>query len=497
MSSLPLRLGVALFLCLGFSRLTAGTPLPRSTPESQGISSAAILAFVDDVEKNIDALHSLMIVRHGQVVAEGWWTPYGAESPHQLYSLSKSFTSTAIGLLAAEGKLNINDFVLSYFPEYAPKEPSDNLKVMRIRDLLIMANGHETDAAVWAAKGPWAQAFLAHPVPHRPGTHFFYNSSGSYMLSAIAQKVSGQSLLEYLQPRLFEPLGIDHPTWEADPQGISVGASGLNLRTEDIAKFGQLYLQKGRWGDRQLVPEAWVETATALHTSSGNDPDHDGHQGYGYQFWRSRHHAYQANGAFGQLCIVMPDQDTVIAITSGLKRTQLVMNLVWQHFLPALQPAALPANPDAQAELTAKLARLTLPVPAGTVASTVAGSVTSHTYEFPANEPALNSLRLDPAADGAMIVHLKFNGKDQSFTCTPGVWQKTHLVYKAEDELPYAVAGAWTAADTYTLKLCAYETPYINTMRLKFSGDTVHCELEPNVDWGPIKVLTLTGQRVN
>ncbi len=223
---------------------------PRSAPEAQGISSAAILAFVEEAEQKLDALHSIMIVRHGQVVAEGWWAPYAASEPHMLFSLSKSFTSTAVGLAVAEGKLKVDDPVLGFFPDEAPAQPSANLKAMRVRDLLTMSTGHHDEDIrdfPYNGEGSVVKAFLERPVAHKPGTFFFYNTPASYMLSAIVQKVTGQSVLAYLGPRLFEPLGIENPTWDASKQGVSLGGFGLNVRTEDIARFGQLYLQKGMW----------------------------------------------------------------------------------------------------------------------------------------------------------------------------------------------------------------------------------------------------------
>ena len=174
----------------------------------------------------------------------------------------------------------------------------------------------------------WVKSFLTHPVPFKPGTHFLYNTSGTYMLSAIVQKVTGKTLLEYLTPRLFEPLGIDKPTWETSPQGISCGGFGLSIRTEDIGKFGQLYLQKGKWNGKQLVAESWVEAATSRQIANGNNPNSDWNQGYGYQFWRCRHGAYRGDGAFGQYCVVLPEQDAVIVITAGVKDMQAVMNLI-------------------------------------------------------------------------------------------------------------------------------------------------------------------------
>ena len=310
--------------------------LPRSTPEAQGISSTAVLVLVEAIDKNVQYPNSFMLLRHGHVVAEGWWAPYDAASRHSLYSLSKSFTSTAVGLAVAEGKLSIDDEVLKFFPDDAPAEPSGNLKAMRVSDLLRMSTGHQSEPPR-TADAPWTKTFLAHPVPFKPGTHFLYNTSATYMLSAIVQKATGLTLLEYLGPRLFEPLGIEHPTWEASPAGISTGGYGLSIRTEDIARFGQLYLQKGKWHERQLVPAAWIETATSRQTSNGSNPQSDWDQGYGYQFWRCRHGAYRGDGAFGQYCVVLPEQDAVIAITGGLKDMQAVLNLVWETLLPAMR----------------------------------------------------------------------------------------------------------------------------------------------------------------
>ena len=281
---------IALIVLMG--PITVAAELPRSAPEAQGVCSEAVLEFVDEADKSIDSLHSFMLLRHGHVLAEGWWAPYRAEAPHSLYSLSKSFTSTAVGLAVAEGKLSVDDELLELFPEDAPPEPSGNLKSMRISDLLRMSTGHQTEPRR-TEEEPWTKTFLAHPVPFKPGTHFLYNTSATYMLSAAVQKVTGETVLDYLTPRLFEPLGIENPTWETSPQGISVGGYGLSVRTEDIARFGQLYLQKGNWNGKQLVPEAWIEAATSRQTSNGSDPNSDWNQGYGYQFWRCRHGVYR------------------------------------------------------------------------------------------------------------------------------------------------------------------------------------------------------------
>src|SRR5262245_11058011 len=208
--------------------------LPRSSPEQQGLPSADLLAFIEAADKDIDTMNSFMLIRHGHVVAEGWWAPYDRDTPHALYSLSKSFTSTAVGLAIAEGKLNLDDPVLRFFPDDVPAESSANLKAMRLSDLLRMSTGHQAEPRR-TAEQPWTRSFLAQPVPFKPGTHFLYNTTGTYMLSAAVQKATGQTVLDYLRPRLFEPLGIERPTWEMSPQGISTGGFGLSIRTEDIA----------------------------------------------------------------------------------------------------------------------------------------------------------------------------------------------------------------------------------------------------------------------
>jgi len=464
-----------------------------SSPEAQGIPSSAILAFVEAADRNVDAMHSVMLLRHGYLVAAGWWSPYDAGSKHSLYSLSKSFTSTAVGMAVAEGKLNVDDEVLKFFPEDAPAAPSGNLKSMRVSDLLRMSTGHQAEPSVQATQN-WAKAFLAQPVPHKPGTHFLYNTAATYMLSAIVQKATGKTVLDYLRPRLFEPLGIENPTWGSSPQGVTLGGYGLSITTQDIARFGQLYLQKGKWLGRQLVPEAWVAAATARQTANGSNPKSDWDQGYGYQFWRCRHGAYRGDGAFGQFCIVLPEQDAVIAITSGTKDMQSVLNLVWEHLLPAMKPAPLAANDDARKALERTLAGLSLRPQEGHASNEKAASVSGKKFVFPANERKLEALTLevDGKGDEATIV-ARFGGSDQRITVGRGAWRKGRVAFGTLPEQPAAASGAWTADDTFTAKICFYETPFISTIRLKFAADKLLFDSESNVAFGPTRQPQLVG----
>ena len=339
----------------------ASSSLPRSTPEAQGISSQAILDYVQASDKNVNTLHSFMIVRHGQVIAEGWWKPESADKAHILNSVSKSFNATAVGLAIHEGKLRLSDHVLKFFPADAPPDPSANLKAMTVRDLLTMSGGHETEPkAVGGA--PSVKQFLAHPVVYKPGTHFQYNTMGAYTLSAIVTRVTGQTTLEYLKPRLFEPLGIESPRWDSSPEGNSLGGYGLWLRTEDIAKFGQLYLQKGKWNGQQLIPRKWIAQATGKQIDNAQESHSnigpDWVEGYGFQFWRCRHNAYRGDGAGGQFVLVMPDQDVVVAITADSDNMEAELDAVWDHLLPAFHAAALPEDAAAQEKLKQAIANL-------------------------------------------------------------------------------------------------------------------------------------------
>ncbi len=474
------------------SSVCLAVDLPRSSPEAQGVSSAAVLSFIEAADRDIDSMNSFMLLRHGHVVAEGWWSPYNAESPHSLYSLSKSFTSTAVGLAIAEGKLSLDDEVLKFFPDRCSR-PSRATTSRRCGSATCSACPRAIRPSRRApADQPWTKTFLAHPVPFKPGTHFLYNTSATYMLSAIVQKATGQTVLDYLRPRLFEPLGIEHPTWETSPQGISTGGYGLSIRTEDIARFGQLYLQKGKWQGKQLVPEAWVEAATARQTSNGSNPKSDWDQGYGYQFWRCRHGAYRGDGAFGQYCIVLPEQDAVIAITSGVKDMQAVLNLVWDKLLPALKSSRLAPDEAARKKLEHTLKSLSLRPQEG---SGSPAKVSGKKYVFPANERKLEAITLESNGnDGAVTLVARFDGVEQRIVCGHGVWQKGRVAWGQLPEQPVAASGAWTANDTFTAKLCFYETPFIVTIRLKFSGQELQCNSEANVGFGPTKEPQLTGR---
>lgn len=477
--------------------MVAKSSLPRCAPETQGISSAAITRFVDAVEKMPDRneLHSFMLLRHGAVVAEGWWSPYAPKRPHMLFSLSKSFTSSAVGLAVAEGRLTVEDRVLSFFPDEAPARISKNLDAMQVKHLLAMSTGHADDTMGPLRQrrdGNWIKAFLAHPVKYRPGTHFLYNTGATYMLSAIIQRLTGMMLLDYLQPRLFEPLGIKHPTWEVSPQGINMGGFGLSITTEDIARFGQLYLQKGLWKGKQLLPKTWIEQATSVQTVNGTNPNNDWEQGYGYQFWRCRHGVYRGDGAFGQYCIVMPDQDAVLAITAGVSDMQLVLNLVWEHLLPALsQQKPLPEDAPAHTSLSQRLGQLALAAPQGDVTSPTASLVSKKTFVMEPNALKIKRLTFDFSKPAGQLT-IRTGRDTQKITFGAGAWREGVLSLYQHDPCMVA-SGVWTDEQTFTLTLRFYQTPFYQTLACHFDGDRLSIDGAVNVSFGET-AYSLKGQ---
>ena len=481
--------------------LTNIIQLKRTNPEAEGIPSSAILKFIKALEQHthpLDAVQGFMLLRHGSVVAEGWWKPYDPQFPHSLYSLSKSFTSTAIGLAVAEGRLTVDDPVLKFFQDEAPSDPSENLRAMCVRHLLSMNTGHKEDTTkhVFGGKDDnWARAFLSLHVEYQPGTWFVYNTAATYMLSAIITKLTGESLLDYLRPRLFDPLGIQNPTWETDPRGINIGGSGLHITTEDIACFGQMYLQKGMCQDKRLVQEHWIAEATkATSDNSNTQANPDWTVGYGYQFWRCQHNAYRGDGAFGQYCIILPEQDAVLVMNSGVQNMQSVLDKVWEHLLPAIQAEALPENSQSYNKLRDKLADLSLPLANGQASSPHAGQWSGESYKLESNRFGIESVTIQFSEKGNTLILHDSRG-DHPIQIGSSTWLKGTSNMRPRGNEPIATSGAWTADDTYEARICCTEDAYCLVFRFQYTDNELRLELDPNTtwDWEPAGVTRITG----
>ncbi|MCQ2975532.1 MAG: beta-lactamase family protein [Bacteroidales bacterium] len=325
--------------------------LPRQLVNNEVKVAADSLFIVTNPMEDV-SIQSVMILKNGKVIYQRWENGGDPETPHVMHSVSKTFCAAAIGMLIDEDKIRLSDKIRKFFPDQCPPEDEQSEKFMEmsIMDLLTMTCGHETEPDVRNSEQDWVTTFLHHPVKQAPGNWFCYNSVGTYMLSAIVQKVTGEKLVDFLTPRLFEPLNIDKPKWEESPQGINCGGWGLYLKTEDMAKFGQLYLQKGKWNGKQILSEYWIEESSSFQVESvpaGTRPDEVEAKGltkencswllgYGYQMWRCPENSYRADGARGQYIIVVPEKEAVIAITADTENLQRGLDNIFKYLYPVL-----------------------------------------------------------------------------------------------------------------------------------------------------------------
>ena len=324
----------------------------RVTPESVGVRSEGILGFLEEAERRGVELHGMMLLRHGKVCAEGWWKPYNPDSPHMMYSFTKSLTSTAIGFARQEGKIALEDKLCDIFPDKMPENAGENVRSCTVRDLLTMTCGHHTEIMMFDPDGSdWVTNFLAHEFPHVPGTTFLYNTAGTNLLVAILKRRTGEDLMAYLKPRLFEKIGMSDIECFTMPDGIQMGGAGSRIKTEDMARFIQFVANHGAWNGEQLLEKEWFEMATAKQVETispaYDSASPDWRVGYGFQFWRCvPEHVCRADGAFGQYGIIFEEKDAVLILQSAAADQQEQLTCAWMHILPALtDEETLPENP--------------------------------------------------------------------------------------------------------------------------------------------------------
>jgi CubicO group peptidase (beta-lactamase class C family) len=399
------------------------TTFPRSSPTALGIDATGVTALVRALETTpgIEP-HGIVLLRHGQVAAEGWWAPYSADRVHLLYSLSKSFTAAAVGIASREGLLDLDSTVISHFPELDAEITAPRSRTMTLRNILSMASGHREETLDRArAIDPEniVRGFLLLPPDQDPGTVFAYNQPCTYTLAEIVRRVSGGTLVEYLRPRLFEPLGIDQVSWKRDGTG-ELGFSGCYATTESIAKLGQLYLQRGVWDGSRILDEHWVQAATRTQVANPDEENPDWSQGYGYQFWMARH-GFRGDGAYGQFCVVLPEHDVVLAMTGQSLDMQAVLDAVWEHLLPAIDRQA--GSADADASLAAVLGSLGLPPVSGERLAT-AGLEARHAFASASGSgvPGLDAVVLEQDGEG-WAVTLTQDGSAVRAPIGEGTWR--------------------------------------------------------------------------
>ncbi len=329
----------------------------RCTPEEAGIDSMAIKAFIDEINEKQLGLQSFTIVKDSKICCQCFWKPYGPEWPHNLYSMSKSVTSTAVGFAMDEGLIHLDDKVADYFPEYSNAKHPQNQK-LTIRMLLTMHSDKLITVLDEKGNRDWIKDYFAAPFMASPDRRFNYISENTFMLSAIITKVTGMPMIDYLYPRIFEPLGIEKPFWEEDGKGNNAAGWGLYMKSGDLAKFFYPYINEGKWIDgTQIIPVEWVHEATKKQVDSVKDGYIDNMCGYGYQFWRNQdNESFRADGLMGQRCFMYPKHNALVVLNSGQSEDYKIMKVFWKHFPKCFMAEPLPANQEALDSLNEAIA---------------------------------------------------------------------------------------------------------------------------------------------
>ncbi len=454
----------------GFARVSglkgiAGEEKSQMTDSSTGtvgsISPGTAAAdFIAALEVEDLDVHSVLVLRHGATVAEAYRAPFDADTPHRMYSVTKSFVSSAVGLAIADGLLTVETRVIDIFPELTPHPVDDHLAALRVKHLLTMSAEHAAFAP--PRTSPSVAAYLADRLAVPPGSRFEYSSPSSYVLAAIVQKLTGETLKDYLRPRLFEPLDIAVRHWLRSEEGVDNGGWGLHVTTRELARFGQLYLQKGIWQGRRILPEAWIDEATSNHIVSwANSKATDWMIGYGYQFWRSRHDSYRADGLLGQFCLVFPRLDALVTITAGTLRTQRILDLAWETLLPALESTVESASGDAVPAFPAQ--------PAGAAVSPRAEELSGVTFVFAeafvlptrlygGQAPVISaSVEL---ADDAVVLALTDRYATYRLPVGVNAWAGATSPISTGYAEPYKGFASWAAPDRLTIELVFTEAGF-------------------------------------
>jgi len=425
-----------------------------ATPESLGISSKALLNMMKRLG-SLEYVNSIMLLRHGRVALEKWYAPYERNQPHQIFSVSKTFTSCAVGLAQSEGRLRITDKLISFFPEYDDCITDPKMRDVTLRDLLTMRSGHAECANKYLfGTADYVRSFLASPLEMAPGSFFVYNSAASYMLAAVVRKVTGENVREYLMPRLFEPLGITPGPWECCPQGTNLGGWGLYLTTESIARFAQLLLQNGVWEGKALLPADYLAEASREQADTRHCEIADWQQGYGYHFWRSTH-GFRGDGASGQYALVIGEWDMAVAVTSCLPEMERVLEVIWAELLPGISDGPLPEDPAAQQELQDFLAQAALPVIAGDLEKRHANV----RFEFQPNEAGIRACEVAFSATDCTLTFQTPRGTEQ---IRAGFGHYETSLVQLADQYPHwaAACAAWQSDGSLRISSCILDGIY-------------------------------------
>ena len=466
--------------------------LKRTSLEMAKIDKSGIVSFLKEIETAGIEIHDLMILRGSYVCCEAEWRPYKKEYLHMLYSLSKAFTALGTGFAVQEGLFNTEDTVYSFFEDEMKKEGfADSIceksRKITIEHLLTMNTGQEEEPPIlnYEFDGNWIAKFLQIDPVHEPGTNFFYDTTATYVLSAIITKVTGETLENYLKPRLFTPLGIDTFVWDKSPAGCSLGGIGLNLSIESIAKLGVFLLQEGEWEGKQLLNTSWIKRMTSNLVSSVGGQVYDNGDnwgcGYGYQIWQCIPDGiYRGDGAYGQLAIVAPKENLIIAVLAGTEDTGTLMNSMWKNILPACETVKLEDIKEAESQ------KMIFALPC------VKGNRNfpkefQDSYNINDNQEGIEKITFEISDEKLLSVTCSF--KNNNVRCLKFGFEKwqDNLIdgayydeyYSCGDIRTSQISGSWGWSDnSLNLKLCYLNGPLGITAKCTFKDNEVEIKVQ-------------------
>lgn len=447
--------------------------LPRTSPEAQGMDSGKVIELLDSLTSIPQTeLHSLTVLRHGNVVAQAAIKPFSTEDQHELFSVSKTFTAAAVGLAIADNLLRLDDRLGAILPEALPDSVSPWLADVTVRDLLTMTSGLKVDWGMRGREDKWAEIMMAEPMAHEPGKQFAYDSMSTYLLSALVQKVVGKNILEYLTERVFNPLGMEDYTWDLSPEGVVTGGWGLWMRPDDLAKFGQLLLDKGKWEGKQILPAEWVNEMMTKRV------DVPGTSNYCFQMWTCPHEdAVRADGAWGQYIIVMPKEDMVAVVTQCQQGvSDRIQALVWNTLTPTLSDSPKKEGKEAR-RLEARLKSYSHAFPAGK--SSAKAPFLNKTLTLAENPMGWKTLEISQNGKEIHLTATNAKGQTDEYVCGYKAWKKTRIVSNPPDE----------RSDTHN-RFSGHTNPFYADGAYGWSGNALNAKLH-YTNWYSSLALTV------
>lgn len=466
---------------------------PAISPEALGIPSSSIQSFIDRINKEQICMHGFLLLRKGQIVAEGYWGPYSKSSMHRMYSISKSFVSLAIGLMVDEGKINLDDKVIKFFEDKLPAQVHPYLEQSTIRDLLMMATPHEKTTYT-KDDSDWVDTFFNTEPSHPSGSIFSYNTAATVVLNTIVERVSGLPFLEYMREGLLDPIGFSKDSWcIKTPEGTSWGGSGVLCTLEDMAKLAYVTMNKGRWNDNQLISEAYIKEATSKQIDNSIEGDF----GYGYQIWIEENKGFSFRGMGSQFAFCFPEEDLIFACVSDTQgespKDKAVPQVFYQEIFSKISDTPLPDDPETNKILNEKIGNLEILPQRGELTSSFEEKVSAKWYELSENPMGIEKMRLTFEKDACIWEYKNLSGHHQ---LKLGMGKKISQVFPDEGYFGEKIgtpqgkgydclaSAAWV--EEHKLDVLIYITDdYLGSLRVSFSfkNDEIAIYMVKAAEW--------------